>query len=144
MIKINDNERKVLQALSDFADESEEGACLYTRSIAERAGLEEKQARRSIRALVRKGLAEYHRGLFNDDGMVAGSGYCISFIGHITLRPCDFEGCTRRVVFDYKIDAKGLSEHEVDFDEKTGVPILECADHYKQSPKHMRQTTLVP
>jgi hypothetical protein len=37
--------------------------------------------RRSIRALARKGLAEFHKGLSTEDGEFAGAGYCISNAG---------------------------------------------------------------
>ena len=43
--------------------------------------LEKTQVRRSVRSLARKGLAEFVRGLFDDDGMVAGSGYCCTRAG---------------------------------------------------------------
>ena len=39
-----------------------------------------KTVRRHVRALARKGLAEYKRGLWNDDGP-AGAGYCITNAG---------------------------------------------------------------
>jgi hypothetical protein len=41
-------------------------------------GLPRADVRRSVRALFRKGLAEFHRGLSDEDGEFAGAGYCIS------------------------------------------------------------------
>ena len=43
------------------------------------------EVRRIVRQLARKGLAEFYRGLFNDDGMLCGSGYCITNIGKSVL-----------------------------------------------------------
>lgn len=77
-IKISERERKVLEVLVETYRNSEEGTCRYMKYIAQDCGLEYSQVRRAVRSLARKGLAEYHRGLFNDDGMVAGSGYCAS------------------------------------------------------------------
>lgn len=73
MVKINDNERACLMALASEYDSDMN--CLYMREVARRTGLDEKLVRRSVRSLGRKGLALYVRGLFNEDGQVAGSGY---------------------------------------------------------------------
>lgn len=78
MTKVSEREHKALEALFETYCNSEEGACIYSRTIASRSGLKENEARNAVRALVRKGLAEYHRGLFDDEGMVAGSGFCLS------------------------------------------------------------------
>lgn len=73
--KVSEREKLALMALyetySDYGDEQ----CIYFRTIAERSGLPLDKVRRTVRALARKGLAVYERGLFDDDGMVAGSGY---------------------------------------------------------------------
>lgn len=49
--------------------------CLRFATIARRGGLDPKHVRRSVRALARKGLAEYVKGLWTEDGEPAGSGY---------------------------------------------------------------------
>jgi hypothetical protein len=49
--------------------------CLRFSAIAKRAAIDPKHVRRSVRALARKGLAEYVKGLWNEDGEPAGSGY---------------------------------------------------------------------
>ena len=82
-IKLSERELLCLKALVEFGNENEDGFCTTFKHIAELAGLNETQGRRSVRALVRKGLAEYHRGLFNEDGDVAGSGHCVSPAGVI-------------------------------------------------------------
>lgn len=74
-------EKKVLQVLADAWPDS----CLYTRGIMCRASLERLQTRRAVKALVRKGLAELVRGLFDDDGKVAGSGYASTPAGRALI-----------------------------------------------------------
>lgn len=68
-------ETKVLQALVDADDYS--GFCyLNFASICADTRLERKQVRRACRSLARKGLAEFGKGLWTDEGEPAGSGYC--------------------------------------------------------------------
>lgn len=85
--QVSEREKAVLKCLAEHYD-AWEGTCIYTRTIAKETGLTLEQARRSVKALVRKGLAEYHRGLFNDDGMAAGSGYCASKEGALLINAC--------------------------------------------------------
>jgi hypothetical protein len=44
-----------------------------------------KEIRRVVRHLKRKGMAEFHCGLWTDEGEVAGAGYCISKAGQAWL-----------------------------------------------------------
>lgn len=83
---ISERERQCLRVLAD--EYSSECNCLYMRYIAQETKLDLVQVRRSVRSLARKGYAEYHRGLFNDDGQVAGSGYAASFEGAMLLNAC--------------------------------------------------------
>lgn len=57
--------------------------CLPFRIIESTTGLSRTDVKRSVRALARKGLAEFHQGLCNDDGYFAGAGYCISNAGKV-------------------------------------------------------------
>jgi predicted transcriptional regulator len=52
--------------------------CVPFAPIMSTTGLDRKHVRRCIRGLARKGLAEYFRGLFTEDGEMAGAGYCIT------------------------------------------------------------------
>lgn len=82
MIKVSELEHKVLVALVEVYDShGGEDYCTRFKYIADDLKLEVRQVRRACRALARKGLAKYVRGLFDDDGMVAGSGYCATDIG---------------------------------------------------------------
>lgn len=86
-VKISNNERKCLEILAERYEDGDGDTCYYTKYIAKMAVLDPKKARIYIRSLVRKGLVEYHRGLFNDDGQVAGSGYKCSERGFYTINP---------------------------------------------------------
>ena len=54
--------------------------------ITKRTRQPRKAVRRHCRALKRKGLAQYARGLFNEDGEVCGAGYSITHEGRAVLR----------------------------------------------------------
>lgn len=83
---VSDRERAVLKELAEYWNH--DSNCLYTRTVAKEAKITEAQARRALKALVRKGLAEYVRGLFDEDGMVAGSGYCATYEGALLVNGC--------------------------------------------------------
>lgn len=79
-MKLSDRELDALEVLADHYDA--EGNCLYFKTIAESANIPLNRVRRTVRSLARKGFAEYVRGLFDSDGMVAGSGYCCTRAGY--------------------------------------------------------------
>ena len=66
------NEIKVLALL---ASSEEEFGVMSFAEIAEFIKLNRKEIRRACRALKRKGLAEFYRGCWTEDGVPAGSGY---------------------------------------------------------------------
>lgn len=55
----------------------------------------ENKVRIYVRSLARKGLAEYVRGLFTEDGEVAGSGYSATYEGALLISPC--RKCKNRI-----------------------------------------------
>jgi transcription initiation factor IIE alpha subunit len=55
--------------------------CVGFDPICRDTDLPRNEVRRIIRHLARKGLAEFHRGLCNEDGEFAGAGYCITKAG---------------------------------------------------------------
>ena len=81
-MKLNANEMKCLKVLSE--NYNSDTNCLYFRAFLG-TGLILKQARRAVRSLARKGLARYECGLFDEDGAVAGSGYCATQEGYDLL-----------------------------------------------------------
>jgi hypothetical protein len=79
-VNLNDNERKVLSVLARMA-RWDENYMSFDGIRNSGVKLDRKQIRRACRSLARKGLAEYGRGLWNDDGEVGGSGYCATKAG---------------------------------------------------------------
>lgn len=71
------NEVKVLAALASVGDDY----CLPFKAIARRVRLSRPIIRRACRSLTRKGLAHFSRGLWNEDGGPAGSGYGVTVAG---------------------------------------------------------------
>lgn len=69
--KVSAREMMALNALAGI----DEDHYLNFKSVARRSGLAPEFVRRSVRALARKGLAEYGKGLWTDEGELAGSGY---------------------------------------------------------------------
>lgn len=131
--KITENERKVLSVLAE--EWNSDMNCYYFRGIVSKLKdeLDLRKVRLACRSLARKGLASFERGLFNDDGQVAGSGYCATRAGAALINPCDV--CGDVITYEYDVDAKGLAFHEKGFDESTRKKIRECDEHYKKSPK---------
>ena len=76
--------RQELLVLAAYST-ADDGYCFYFREIQRRTGLEIRQIRRAARSLARKGLTKYVRGLFNEDGEIAGSGYCCTREGRAAL-----------------------------------------------------------
>ncbi len=77
-MKLNADERVVLGALADIG--SDFGYLSFAGILARSELKDRKRIRRACRSLARKGLAEYGRALWNDDGP-AGSGYCATKAG---------------------------------------------------------------
>ena len=104
IIKVSETELKCLKVLVEEYDS--EANCMYMRYIVGTTGLELKQVKRSVRALARKGLAEYIRGLMDDEGKVAGSGYCATEKGAKFINPCD--DCGSVITFDWEENGKRI------------------------------------
>ena len=78
MTKMLPNHRKVLEVLAIYTRPHAE-MCYGFKPIADYAEMQDvREVRRIVRHLARKGLAEYHKGLFTEYGELAGSGYCIT------------------------------------------------------------------
>jgi hypothetical protein len=80
-IGLSERERAALVVLDGAADDCDDFCYLHFKTIATRSGLDQKVIRRTVRALARKGFAEYGKGLWTDDGEPAGSGYCCTEAG---------------------------------------------------------------
>lgn len=88
--KPSEREMECLKRMVEFTD-GEEGACIRMKGLAEAEALTYSQVRRAVRALARKGYAEFHRGLMDDEGKVAGSGYAVTEKGFELVRKIEEE-----------------------------------------------------
>jgi len=75
MTTINYKERACLKVLAHYRGEDEDFCYLHFQTVMDATKLTRPEVRRAIRSLARKGLAEYGKGLWTDDGP-AGAGYC--------------------------------------------------------------------
>lgn len=80
-MNINPNEASVLTALVDSYSEFEDFCFMRFSRITEETRLERAVVRRACRSLTRKGLAQFGRGLWTEDGEPAGSGYAATSAG---------------------------------------------------------------
>lgn len=80
-VKLSENQRKALIGMDAPADMP----IFNFRQIAERSGLERHLVRRTVRALARKGLAEYWRAGFNEDDGLLSAGYGLTEKGREVL-----------------------------------------------------------
>lgn len=138
-IKINENERKVLEKLVEAYEPEEWGAYGF-KSLSLITELEIKAVRRSCRSLAKKGLAAYERTLWSDDGP-AGAGYRATEKGAEFIEPCDV--CGRRATFDYMVDDSGNHELDKGFNRENTHRVRECDDHYKLSKMIPQQKSLI-
>lgn len=83
-IRLSEREKQALRVLAGAYHS--EANCLYLSTIARLSEVEPKLIRRVVRSLARKGMAELVRGLFDDDGRIAGSGYCCTRAGREAMQ----------------------------------------------------------
>lgn len=75
-IRLNPVTAKVLRALVYFYEKNGDFAYVPFGPIVRKTGVEVRAVRRACRYLARRGLAEFQKGLVNEDGFFAGAGYC--------------------------------------------------------------------
>lgn len=78
-VRLNADEARVLKVLAE--GRSIEFGFFGFKFLQRRTRMNRARVRRACRALARKGFAEYGRGLWNDDGEPAGSGYSATKAG---------------------------------------------------------------
>lgn len=133
VVTVNETERKVLEVLAEGYDSWGETGYWSFDPLSKKTGLDIKQVRRACRSLARKGLAEFMRGLWSDDGP-AGAGYGSTRTGASLITPCDV--CGDLAMYEYKIDKNGESYFGLDTE---GIILIrECEEHYKKSHNHSR------
>jgi hypothetical protein len=84
--KLSERERVVLDVLVGAGGPDDFGYLSFA-NIAKRGKLDPSIIRRTVRALARKGMAQYEKGLCRDDGEFAGSGYCATQAAITALQP---------------------------------------------------------
>jgi hypothetical protein len=81
-LKLSDTQEKALLYMSEHWNDENPQALTF-KEVQDFAGIPPTAARRTVRALARKGLAEYAKGFMDDDGRVwGGSGYSITKEGY--------------------------------------------------------------
>lgn len=85
MAKMLSHHRAVLVELADGYSPDEPQYCSFAH-LTRSTGLDRATVRRVCRHLARRGLAEYARGLWNDDGEPRGSGYTATAAGYLLVR----------------------------------------------------------
>lgn len=73
--RISSLELRVLNCLAAGWSTENDWRAYYFRTVSKKACVTLAEARRACRSLTKKGLAQYERGLFTEDGETAGSGY---------------------------------------------------------------------
>lgn len=77
------------QALTAWRDTCPEFNAISFSAVASRSGLPSHQVRRVVRALARKGMTEYMRATWTDDGEFMGAAYGITDAGRRALSEGD-------------------------------------------------------
>jgi len=86
-MKLTEREIPILELLNEYTrPDGEFCVPFHTISGEPKSSAWTKEVRRIVRQLARKGAAELYRGLFTDDGMLCGSGYCITKSGRAALQ----------------------------------------------------------
>lgn len=78
--KLTEAQWQVLESLANRTYEAGE-RCTHFVGIQDDTGMDRKTVRRLVRFLSRRGFAEYHKGLWTEDWLPAGAGYCITDAG---------------------------------------------------------------
>jgi hypothetical protein len=83
-MKLSEDEFRCLEAFPQIT--YPEPGCVSFKWFSSYFDWDRSKVRRVVRSLAAGGFAEYHRGLFTEDGDVAGSGYCITDAGRAALQ----------------------------------------------------------
>lgn len=84
-MKLTEARRRELRILSYLSEKSADFGYCGFRSISLQTQIKQRQVRVDVRRMARKGLTEYGKGLWTEDGEPAGSGYCITDLGRAAL-----------------------------------------------------------
>jgi hypothetical protein len=143
IIKVNENELKVLTALAESYDSSvwAETGYFCFNSLSSITKLDRKQVRRACRSLKKKELADFLTGLVDEDGVFAGAGYGATEKGASFISHCD--NCDKLNHYEYDIDLRTGKHTFLLSEDEDVVHIKECEEHYNKSIKHTQQNKLI-
>lgn len=130
-LELTENEKKVLEVFMEVTDTWGE-VCLNVKGIISRTSLEEKEVRNCCRKLNQYKLIEYLRGLMDDDGKVAGAGYCITGEGKKYMFPC--QKCGEEAHYSWHENKKGEWISSI-FPEEVDKYFQVCEEHYQELKK---------
>lgn len=85
LVRVTPNERAVLDILAPDGGDLDWRAYSF-RPLVKQTGLDRRLVRLACRSLARKGLAAFEKGLWTEDGEVAGAGYRATDKGVSALR----------------------------------------------------------
>lgn len=134
-IKLNDNERKILEIMAESYDSSgwAETGYFHFKGLEKQTKLDRRHVRLACRSLARKGLAEYLKGLWSEYGP-AGAGYGATEKGASFISHCD--NCDKLNHYEYDVDIKTGKHTFLSSEDKDVVHIKECEEHYNKSIKY--------
>lgn len=87
---LTDAELRVLECLSDHYNA--DANCFPFKPLSEQCELTIDVVADAVRSLTRRGYAQFVRGLWDDEGKPAGSGYCCTRAGRDFFRTLDAHG----------------------------------------------------
>ncbi len=128
-IKLSLNEKTILEVFMKETDTWGE-VCLNVKNLLNNTQLEEKEIRECCRKLTQLKLIEYMRGLMDDDGKVAGAGYCITRDGKKYIFPC--QKCGEEAHYSWHENKKGEWVSGV-FPEEIDKYFQLCEEHYQEN-----------
>ena len=127
-IKLSVNEKIILEVFMKETDTWGE-VCLNVKNLLNSTQLEEKEIRKCCRKLTQLKLIEYMRGLMDDDGKVAGAGYCITGNGKKYMFPC--QKCGEEAHYSWHENKKGEWISSI-FPEEVDKYFQLCEEHYQE------------
>lgn len=84
-MKLTEAQRRERKILTELATAGEDYGYFNFNSLSSLTGIERRQIRIDVRRLARKGLTQYGKGLWTEEGELAGSGYAITPAGRAAL-----------------------------------------------------------
>ena len=84
-MKLTEAQRREQRILSVLAEADEDYGYFGFDSLSRQTQMDRRQVRLDVRRMARKGLTQFGKGLWTDEGGLAGSGYAITESGRKAL-----------------------------------------------------------